>query len=96
MDGEPTRCLAGGDDGRCASCSGGAPILAVRLRAVLPPSDVGNVLQETFLEGRGSYRPQDPGGTSKVSIAEDVLEFTGIGLLFSLVTGGLQTGPLGS
>lgn len=38
-----------------------APWLAARLRAVLPPSDVEDVLQETFLavwKGARGYRPQ--------------------------------------
>jgi len=38
-----------------------APWLAARLRAVLPPSDVEDVLQETFLavwKGARTYRPQ--------------------------------------
>jgi RNA polymerase sigma-70 factor, ECF subfamily len=43
-----------------------APWLAARLRAVLPPSDVEDVLQETFLavwKGAGAYQPQGaPGG----------------------------------
>jgi RNA polymerase sigma-70 factor (ECF subfamily) len=43
-----------------------APWLAARLRAVLPPSDVEDVLQETFLavwKGARSYQPQGtPGG----------------------------------
>jgi len=42
-----------------------APLLAARLRAVLPPSDVEDVLQETFLaawRGAGSYRPQEKAG----------------------------------
>jgi RNA polymerase sigma-70 factor, ECF subfamily len=42
-----------------------APILAARLRAVLPPSDVEDVLQETFLaawKGASSYRPEGRAG----------------------------------
>jgi RNA polymerase sigma-70 factor, ECF subfamily len=43
-----------------------APWLAARLRTVLPPSDVEDVLQETFLavwKGASAYRPQgSPGG----------------------------------
>ena len=38
-----------------------APWLAARLRAALPPPDVEDVLQETFLavwRGAGAYRPQ--------------------------------------
>mgnify|MGYP001181037058 CR=1 FL=1 len=42
-----------------------APWLAARLRAALPPSDVEDVLQETFLavwRGAGAYRPQGTPG----------------------------------
>ena len=42
-----------------------APWLAARLRGVLPPSDVEDVLQETFLaawKGAGSYRPEEKAG----------------------------------
>ena len=42
-----------------------APWLAARLRAALPPSDVEDVLQETFLavwRGAGAYRPGVAGG----------------------------------
>jgi len=45
-----------------------APVLAARLRAALPPSDVEDVLQETFLaawRGAASYQPQGPAGASK-------------------------------
>jgi RNA polymerase sigma-70 factor, ECF subfamily len=41
-----------------------APWLAARLRAVLPPADVEDVLQETFLavwQGAPSYRPESAG-----------------------------------
>ena len=42
--------LAGGDDRALRELfSRHAPVLAVRLRTVLPPSDVEDVLQETFL-----------------------------------------------
>jgi RNA polymerase sigma-70 factor (ECF subfamily) len=42
-----------------------APWMAARLRAALPPGDVEDVLQETFLavwRGAGGYRPGNPGG----------------------------------
>jgi RNA polymerase sigma-70 factor, ECF subfamily len=65
-DDELIRRLAGGDDTALRELFGRhAPMLAVRLRAVLPPSDVEDVLQETFLaawKGAGSYRPQDKAG----------------------------------
>jgi RNA polymerase sigma-70 factor (ECF subfamily) len=58
--------LAGGDDGALRELfSRHAPMLAARLRAVLPPSDVEDVLQETFLaawKGAGSYRPEAKAG----------------------------------
>ena len=58
--------LAGGDDGALRELfSRHAPVLAVRLRAVLPPSDVEDVLQETFLaawKGARSYRPDARAG----------------------------------
>ena len=61
--------LAGGDDGALRQLfERHAPILAVRLRAVLPPSDVEDVLQETFLaawRGAASYQIVDPAGGSK-------------------------------
>jgi RNA polymerase sigma-70 factor, ECF subfamily len=61
--------LAGGDDGALRELfQRHAPTLAVRLRAVLPPSDVEDVLQETFLaawKGARSYQPHDPAGASK-------------------------------
>jgi RNA polymerase sigma-70 factor (ECF subfamily) len=61
--------LAGGDDGALRELfKRHAPILAVRLRAVLPPSDVEDALQETFLaawKGAGGYQPQGPAGGSK-------------------------------
>lgn len=61
-DGELITRLAGGDDGALRELfSRHAPILAARLRAVLPPSDVEDVLQETFLgawKGASSYRPE--------------------------------------
>jgi RNA polymerase sigma-70 factor, ECF subfamily len=43
-----------------------APWLATRLRAVLPPSDVEDVLQETFLavwKNARTYRPQGQAGS---------------------------------
>ena len=61
--------LAGGDDGALRELfKRHAPILAARLRAVLPPSDVEDVLQETFLaawKGARCYQPQAPAGASK-------------------------------
>ena len=54
--------IAGGDDTALRELFGRhAPMLAVRLRAVLPAGDVEDVLQETFLaawRGAGGYRPQ--------------------------------------
>jgi RNA polymerase sigma-70 factor, ECF subfamily len=61
--------LAEGDDGALRELfNRHAPILAARLRAVLPPSDVEDVLQETFLaawKGAGRYQPHDAAGASK-------------------------------
>jgi len=58
--------LAGGDDTALRELfTRHAPMLAARLRAVLPPSDVEDVLQETFLaawRGAGSYRPEAKAG----------------------------------
>jgi RNA polymerase sigma-70 factor, ECF subfamily len=59
--------LAGGDDRALRELFNRyAPILAARLRAVLPvPSDVEDVLQETFLaawKGASSYRPEAKAG----------------------------------
>jgi RNA polymerase sigma-70 factor, ECF subfamily len=58
--------LAGGDDGALRELfERHAPILAVRLRAVLPPSDVEDVVQETFLaawKGARHYQPRDAAG----------------------------------
>jgi RNA polymerase sigma-70 factor, ECF subfamily len=58
--------LAGGDDRALRELFGRhAPMLAVRLRAVLPPSDVEDVLQETFLaawKGATSYKPEARAG----------------------------------
>lgn len=52
--------LAGGDDGALRELFfRHAPWLAARLRAVLPPADVEDVLQETFLaawRGAGRYQ----------------------------------------
>jgi RNA polymerase sigma-70 factor (ECF subfamily) len=54
--------LAGGDDTALRELfTRHAPWLAARLRAVLPSSDVEDVLQETFLavwKGASSYRPR--------------------------------------
>jgi RNA polymerase sigma-70 factor, ECF subfamily len=61
--------LAGGDDRALRELfRRHAPILAARLRTVLPPSDVEDVLQETFLaawRGAASYQPLDPAGAPK-------------------------------
>src|SRR5580693_4401998 len=58
--------LAGGDDTALRELfTRHAPMLAARLRAVLPASDVEDVLQETFLavwKGAGSYRPEEKAG----------------------------------
>jgi RNA polymerase sigma-70 factor (ECF subfamily) len=58
--------LAGGDDTALRELfARHAPMLAARLRALLPPSDVEDVLQETFLavwKGAGSYRPEEKAG----------------------------------
>jgi RNA polymerase sigma-70 factor, ECF subfamily len=58
--------MAGGDDRALRELfNRHAPVLAARLRAVLPPSDVEDVLQETFLaawKGASSYRPERKAG----------------------------------
>jgi len=58
--------LAGGDDAALRELfTRHAPWLATRLRAVLPPSDVEDVLQETFLavwKNARTYRPQGQAG----------------------------------
>ncbi len=58
--------MAGGDDRALRELfSRHAPILAARLRAVLPPCDVEDVLQETFLaawKGASSYRQEAKAG----------------------------------
>jgi RNA polymerase sigma-70 factor, ECF subfamily len=58
--------LAGGDDAALRDLfNRHAPWLAARLRAVLPPPDVEDVLQETFLavwKGAKSYTPQGAAG----------------------------------
>jgi RNA polymerase sigma-70 factor (ECF subfamily) len=58
--------LAGGDDRALRELfSRHAPVLAARLRTVLLPSDVEDVLQETFLaawKGATSYRPEAKAG----------------------------------
>jgi RNA polymerase sigma-70 factor, ECF subfamily len=57
--------LAGGDDGALRELfRRHAPILAVRLRAVLPPPDVEDVVQETFLAAWQGARRYQPHGTS--------------------------------
>ena len=58
--------LAGGDDAALRELfTRHAPWLAARLRAVLPPSEVEDVLQETFLavwKNARTYRPQGQAG----------------------------------
>jgi len=58
--------LAAGDDTALRELfARHAPWLAARLRAVLPISDVEDVLQETFIavwRGAGSYRPESAAG----------------------------------
>jgi RNA polymerase sigma-70 factor, ECF subfamily len=58
--------LAGGDDAALRELfTRHAPWLASRLRAALPPSDVEDVLQETFLavwKNAKTYRPQGQAG----------------------------------
>ena len=58
--------LAGGDDTALRELfTRHALMLAARLRTVLPPSDVEDVLQETFLaawKGAGSYRSEEKAG----------------------------------
>jgi RNA polymerase sigma-70 factor (ECF subfamily) len=58
--------LAGGDDAALRDLfNRHAPWLAARLHTVLPPSDVEDVLQETFLavwKGAKNYTPQDAAG----------------------------------
>jgi RNA polymerase sigma-70 factor (ECF subfamily) len=61
-DDELIAALAAGDDtALCELFRRHAPWLAGRLRAALPPPDVEDVLQETFLavwKGAGGYRPR--------------------------------------
>jgi RNA polymerase sigma-70 factor (ECF subfamily) len=58
--------LSGGDDRALRELfRRHAPVLAARLRSVLPPSDVEDILQETFLaawKGAKSYRPEAKAG----------------------------------
>jgi RNA polymerase sigma-70 factor (ECF subfamily) len=58
--------LAGGDETALRELfTRHAPMLAARLRSVLPPPDVEDVLQETFLavwKGASSYRPEAKAG----------------------------------
>jgi RNA polymerase sigma-70 factor, ECF subfamily len=65
-DDELIAALAAGDDAALRELfTRHAPWLAARLRAALPPPDVEDVLQETFLavwKGASAYRPQ---GTSR-------------------------------
>jgi RNA polymerase sigma-70 factor (ECF subfamily) len=65
--------LAGGDDMALRELfSRHASWLAARLRAVLPPADVEDVLQETFLavwRGAGTYQPRGACGGWLWSIA---------------------------
>jgi RNA polymerase sigma-70 factor (ECF subfamily) len=66
MDDDLIAAIAGGDDIALRELfARHAPWLAVRLRTMLPPSDVEDVLQETFLavwRGAGGYRPHAAGG----------------------------------
>ena len=66
MDDDLIAAIAGGDDIALRELfARHAPWLAARLRALLPPSDVEDVLQETFLavwRGAGGYRPHTAGG----------------------------------
>ena len=61
-DDELIAALAAGDDAALRELfTRHAPWLAARLRAALPPSDVEDALQETFLavwKGAGAYRPR--------------------------------------
>lgn len=61
-DDELIAALAAGDDAALRQLfTRHAPWLAARLRTVLPPPDVEDVLQETFLavwKGAGAYRPR--------------------------------------
>ena len=61
-DDELIAALAAGDDAALRELfTRHAPWLAARLRTVLPPPDVEDVLQETFLavwKGAGAYRPR--------------------------------------
>jgi RNA polymerase sigma-70 factor (ECF subfamily) len=65
-DDELITSLAGGDDTALRELfDRHAPWLAARLRAVLPPSDVEDVLQETFLavwQGARNYTPRGTAG----------------------------------
>jgi RNA polymerase sigma-70 factor (ECF subfamily) len=65
-DDELIAAIAAGDDAALRELfARHAPWLAARLRAVLPPGDVEDVLQETFLavwRGAGGYRPGTGGG----------------------------------
>jgi len=58
--------LAGGDDRALRELfTRHAPMLAARLMALLPPSDVEDVLQETFLaawKGAAAYKPEARAG----------------------------------
>ena len=64
-DDELIASLAGGDDTALRELfARHAPWLATRLRAALPPSDVEDVLQETFLavwKNAGTYQPRGQG-----------------------------------
>jgi RNA polymerase sigma-70 factor (ECF subfamily) len=66
MDDDLIAAIAGGDDTALRELfARHAPWLAVRLRTMLPPSEVEDVLQETFLavwRGAGGYRPHTAGG----------------------------------
>jgi RNA polymerase sigma-70 factor (ECF subfamily) len=61
--------LAGGDDGALRELfTRYAPTLAARLRAVLPPCDVEDVLQETFLGAWGRRALSAPGRGRRLAV----------------------------
>jgi RNA polymerase sigma-70 factor (ECF subfamily) len=93
--------LAGGDDTALRELfTRHAPMLAGRLRAVLPPSDVEDVLQETFLaawKGAGSYRPEAKAGAWLWGIArrQAALALRGKGPATAPLPDLLQSGAVG-